>query len=330
MGLGTNPFERCKALIKKILSGVVALAIIGAATYTIVSQDTEVKHSNILIDGSSTVAPLTEAAAETYKGDGQVIVDISGTGGGFKRFCAGETAVQNASRHIKQEEIDACKAAGIEWYEFEIAFDGITVVVNQDNTWADCLTVDQLDLIWGPTSTVKTWKDVDKSFPDEPINLYGPGTDSGTFDYFTKVVSGEEGLSRTEYTPSEDDNVTVEGVSGDAYALGYMGYSYAINNADRLKIVQIDSGAGCVTPSAATIQSGEYSPLSRPLFLYVSANALAQSETQQFMRHYLDTVDQLVVDTGLISAPTDEVEASRQKLERAILGDEAADSLDIN
>lgn len=317
-------------MIKKLITAVVAIAILGGTTYTIVTSDREAVAAKILTDGSSTVAPLTEAAAETYTGSGQVIVDISGTGGGFKRFCAGETAVQNASRHIKQEEIDACKAAGVDWYEFEIAFDGITVVVNQDNTWADCLTVEQLDLIWGPTSTVKSWKDVDAAFPDEPIALYGPGTDSGTFDYFTKVVSGEEGLSRTDYTPSEDDNVTVEGVSGDAYALGYMGYSYAINNADRLKIVQIDSGDGCVTPTSATIQSGKYSPLSRPLFIYISSNAIATEEVQKFLRHYFDSVDQLVLDTGLIAAPADEIKASREKLEGAILGNVSPDSLAKN
>lgn len=279
----------------------------------------------ILIDGSSTVAPLTEAAAESFTLS-RVIVDVSGTGGGFKRFCAGETDIQNASRHIKQAEIDACKATGVEWYEFEVAYDGITIITGADNTWISCITTDQLKKLWQPGSTVNEWSDLDPKFPNEPINLYGPGTDSGTFDYFTAEIVGDAGASRTDYTPSEDDNVIIEGVQSDAYALGFVGYSYAHENAETLKIISVDSGSGCVQPTKETVQSGKYNPLSRPLFVYVNANAFARDEVGQFLLTYFETSEILATEVGLIPAPAADITLSIKKLEGAIVGSVAPDS----
>ena len=200
--------------------------------------------------------PLTEAAAELFQEeqpDVQVTVGTSGTGGGFEKFCNGETDISNASRPIKDEEKAACEANGITYQEFQVANDALTVVVNKENDWADCLTVDQLEAIWGPDSTVTNWNQVDPSFPDEALQLFGPGTDSGTFDYFTAEINGEEGASRTDYSPSEDDNVIVQGVTGSPGGLGYFGYTYFEENADNLKAVEIDSGDGCVAPSVETV-----------------------------------------------------------------------------
>src|SRR5688572_6921452 len=215
----------------------------------------------IRVDGSSTVAPLTEAAAELFQEENpnvRVTVGTSGTGGGFEKFCAGETDISDASRAIEDDEKAACEAKGIVYEEIQVANDGLSVVVNPENDWADCLTVDQLKKIWDEGSTVKSWKDVDASFPSEPLELFGAGTDSGTFDYFTDVINGEEGRSRTDYNATEDDNVTVQGVSGDKGALGYFGFSYFEENADKLKAVKIDGGSGCVERSIATVQDATY------------------------------------------------------------------------
>ena len=194
-------------------------------------------------------------------------VGISGTGGGFEKFCNGETDFSNASRPIKDEEKTACESKGVEFLELLVAKDGITVVVNKDNDWATCLTVDQLKTMWGPDSKAGSWKDIDPSFPDESLKLYGPGTDSGTFDFFTAAINGEEDASRSDYSPSEDDNVTVQGVSGEKGGLGYFGLSYYEQNQDTLKALEVDGGAGCVAPSAERCWTGTYTPLSRPLFI---------------------------------------------------------------
>lgn len=244
----------------------------------------------VRIDGSSTVYPLTALAAEDFMAANsgvQVTVASSGTGGGFEKFCRGETDANDASRSIKDEEIAACESAGITYGELQVAVDALTVVVNKENTWATCLTVEQLAVIWAPDSTVNNWNQVDPAFPDEPIKLFGPGTDSGTFDYFTDAVNGEEGASRTDFTPTEDDNVTVQGVSGSKGGLGYFGFSYFEENADKLTAVQIDSGAGCVTPSLETAQDGTYTPLSRPLFIYPSVAALKQPQVKAFFDYYV-------------------------------------------
>ncbi|GAA0956097.1 PstS family phosphate ABC transporter substrate-binding protein [Actinocorallia libanotica] len=250
----------------------------------------------IKIDGSSTVAPLTTVASELFveeNGRVQVPVGTSGTGGGFEKFCAGESDVSNASRPIKDEEKAACDAKGIKYAEFTVANDALTVVVSKDNTWAKCLTVEQLKKIWEPGSKVNNWNQVDPTFPNEPLKLFGAGTDSGTFDYFTDVINGEEGASRTDYQPSEDDNVTVTGVSGSKGGLGYFGFSYFEENADKLTAVQVDGGDGCVAPSVQAAQDGTYKPLSRPLFIYPSASALKRPEVKAFLEFYVNNHKQI-------------------------------------
>jgi phosphate transport system substrate-binding protein len=244
----------------------------------------------IKVDGSSTVAPLSEAAAEGFQGenpDVRVTVGTSGTGGGFEKFCAGETDISDASRPIEDDEKAICDTAGIKYEEIQVANDGLAVVVNKDNDWAECLTTDQLKKIWDKGSKVDNWNQVDPKFPDESLKLFGPGTDSGTFDYFTGAINGEEGQSRSDYNASEDDNVTVQGVSGTKGGLGYFGLSYYEQNQDKLKVVQVDSGGGCVTPDKATVQSGEYKPLSRPLLIYPSAEALGRPEVKGYIDYYL-------------------------------------------
>ena len=244
----------------------------------------------VRIDGSSTVYPLTALAAEDFMAANpgvQVTVASSGTGGGFEKFCRGETDANDASRKIKDEEKAACEAAGIAYGELQVAVDALTVVVNKENTWATCLTIEELAKIWAPDSTVKNWSEVRAGFPDVPLALFGPGTDSGTFDYFTASVNGEEGASRTDYTPTEDDNVTVQGVSGSPGGLGYFGFTYFEENADKLNAVAVDSGAGCVAPSVETAQDGSYTPLSRPLFIYPSVAAVKQPQVKAFFDYYV-------------------------------------------
>lgn len=256
------------------------------------STDGVALSGTITVDGSSTVAPLAEAAAELFNDevskDVRITVGTSGTGGGFEKFCAGETDISNASRPIKDKEKAACAAKGVVFDEFTVANDAISIVVNKDNTWAECLTVAELNAMWKPGSTVKNWKQVRATFPDQPLTLFGAGTDSGTFDYFTAEINGEEGASRTDYNATEDDNVTVTGVSGDKGALGYFGFSYFEENADKLKVVKVDGGAGCVEPSVATVQDGTYKPLSRPLFLYPTAALLARPEGERFVQFFAE------------------------------------------
>ncbi|MGW2563241.1 PstS family phosphate ABC transporter substrate-binding protein [Streptomyces sp. NPDC001514] len=245
----------------------------------------------ITVDGSSTVAPLSTAAAQLFQQENRgvkVTVGTSGTGGGFEKFCAGETDISDASRPIKDEEKDLCARNGIKYEEFQVANDGLSVVVSKDNDFADCLTVEQLKKIWAPGSKVTNWKQVDPAFPDVELELFGPGTDSGTFDYFTQAVNGEEGRSRTDYSPSEDDNVTVQGVSGSKGGMGYFGLSYYEENKGKLKVLKIDGGDGCVEPTRTTVQDGTYKPLSRPLFIYPNAAALDRKEVEAFVEYYVE------------------------------------------
>jgi len=268
----------------------------------------------IIADGSSTVGPITEAVAEEFQylaPDIQIINDISGTGGGFKRFCAGETDIQNASRHIKDEEIEICKENGVNYLEFEVAYDGVTLVTSKDNDWLTCLTVEQLNELWKSDSTISRWNQLDPSFPDEAVVLYGPGTDSGTFDYFTEEICGEKGNSRSDYSPSEDDNVTVVGVSSDTTALGYLGYAYYLENEDTLNVVAVNNGSGCVVPSVDTIRDQTYAPLSRPLFVYANTESLTRPEVAEFMNFYISTVSDIIEDVGYVASP-DEVIAQDQ------------------
>jgi phosphate transport system substrate-binding protein len=274
----------------------------------------------IQADGSSTVGPFTTAAAERFRGqqpDVQVTVGVSGTGGGFERFCRGETDLSNASRAIKEEEAEICEQEGIEYVEFQVANDALTVVANKDNDWATCLTVDQLKKIWEPGSKVKSWKDVDPSFPAERLRLFGAGTDSGTFDYFTDVIVGEEGASRSDYSASEDDNTTVTGVSGEKGGLGYFGFSYFEENQDALKALEIDGGDGCVAPSVENAQNGTYQPLSRPLFVYVKKEALARPEVAAFVRFAIDHETEIAEAARFVPLTDEQLTKAQADLEAA-------------
>ncbi|MGA1361487.1 MAG: PstS family phosphate ABC transporter substrate-binding protein [Ilumatobacteraceae bacterium] len=256
---------------------------------------------SILIDGSSTVAPLMTLVAEDFQAENsgvKVTVGTSGTGGGFEKFCAGETDLSNASRPIKDSEIEECKKNGVEFVEVVVANDALSVVVSTANDWAECLTTAQLKTMWEPAAEgkVTNWNQIDPSFPDKKIGLFGAGTDSGTFDYFTEAINGEGGASRTDYNPSEDDNVTVKGVQGDDGALGYFGFSYLEENVDRVKGVKIDGGKGCVEPSAANVQNGTYVPLARPLFTYVSLKAAARPEVKELMAFFEEVRDELTTE----------------------------------
>lgn len=267
-------------------------------------------------DGSSTVFPITQAVAEEWEGETEaegveVSVGTSGTGGGFEKFCAGETDISNASRPIKDEEAKICSDAGIEFVELQVAIDGLSVLVNPGNTFATCLTTQELNAIWAPSSTINNWKDVRAGFPDLELRLYGPGTDSGTFDYFTEVINDESGASRSDYTASEDDNRLVDEISRDPNALGYFGFAYYEQNKDKLKLVGIDSGSGCIEPTVETINGGTYSPLSRPLFIYVAKKSTERPEVRAFLEFYLETVSDLVAEVGYIAVPGDVIETER-------------------
>ena len=271
----------------------------------------------IEIDGSSTVFPVSEAVAEEFHKlhpDVRVNVGVSGTGGGFKRFTAGETDISDASRPIKDTEAQAAADNGIEYYPLRVAMDGLSVLVSPDNDFVECLSVEQLKAIWEPGSAVSNWNDVDPSFPDKKIVLYGPDTDSGTFDYFTEEVVGEAQASRADYTASADDNVLVQGIAGGRYSLGYFGYAYYAENADKLKLVSVDAGNGCVTPTSETIENGTYAPLSRPLFIYVSKQSLERPEVKAFVEFYLDNAAELAQEVGYIRLGEAEYAANRDMI----------------
>jgi phosphate transport system substrate-binding protein len=265
---------------------------------------------SVLVDGSSTVFPISEAMAEEFGAvnpDVAVTVGVSGTGGGFKKFCAGETDITGASRPITQEEIDLCAEAGIEYVELPIALDGLTVVVNPENDFVDCITVQELETMWEPDAqgTVTNWNQIRPDFPDATLGLYGPGTDSGTYDFFMEAI-GAEGESRGDYTASEDDNVIVQGVSGDPSGLGFFGLAYFIENQDSLKALEIDGGDGCVAPSAETVADNSYQPLSRPEFIYVKQSVADDPAVAAFVDFYISPDNAYLVDeVGYVSLPQD-------------------------
>jgi phosphate transport system substrate-binding protein len=276
------------------------------------------------VDGSSTVYPITEAVAEEFQKANagvKVTVAFAGTGGGFKKFCNGETDMNDASRPIKKDDAgegQACTAKGIDYVELGIATDALSVVVSKQNTFVTCLTTAQLKTMWDQGSTARSWKDIDPSFPDEPLKLFGPGPDSGTFDYFTEVINGKAKQSRSDYTPSEDDNALVTGVAGDKDALGYFGFAYLEENLDKIKPVAIDSGGGCIEPSADNVNGGTYKPLARPLFIYPSVSALQRPEFAAFVQYYLDNVNTYVDETGYIEAQPDVLSKSKADLAAAL------------
>jgi phosphate transport system substrate-binding protein len=310
---------------KTQLVGLVATAAALALTLTACGGQTANNGNGlsgaVVADGSSTVAPMTEAAADLYR-DAEsgvnVTVATSGTGGGFEKFCAGETDMSNASRPIKDEEAAACAAAGIEFTELVVGNDGLAIVVPAGNTFVQCLTVEQLNKIWGPAAEgkVTSWKQVDSSFPDVKLALFGPGTDSGTFDYFTEEVNGEGGAIRTDYSPSEDDNVLVQGISGAEGGLGFFGLSYVSENADKIRAVDVDGGKGCVSASEKTVQDGSYTPLGRPLFVYVNnASYTDKPQVKSFVDFYIEKSAEIAKLALFIGLTADQVAVAKTSLE---------------
>ena len=275
----------------------------------------------VKIDGSSTVGPFAQTAAEQFQGENpnvQISVGTSGTGGGFEKFCAGETDISDASRPIKEdEEAPICKKNGVTYQEITVANDGIAVVTNKDLK-IDCMTVAQLKKLWNTGSKITNYSQLDPSFPDVEVSLYGPGTDSGTFDFFTDEINGEEGVSRKEYQPSEDDNILVQGVSGDEGGLGYFGFSYYEQNQDELNLVAVDGGDGCVKPSLETIQDGSYKPLSRPIFMYPSEQSLgSKPQVKGFMEYTIDNADEIATASQIVPLTAAQLDEGQQALREA-------------
>ena len=272
----------------------------------------------IEIDGSSTVYPLTEAAAEefgTMNPDVRVTVGVSGTGGGFKRFCSGELAIADASRPIKDEEAKACTDNGIEYSDLMIAYDGLSLVVSKDNDFIDHLTVEELNRIFTTGSAVKTWADVRAGWPAETITLYSPGAESGTYDYFNEAILEKKGIRNdSQISFSEDDNMLVQGVQGSQYAIGYFGFAYYEENADKLKVVPIDGGKGAVAPSTETIKDGTYAPLSRPLYIYVNKAEVTRPEVYAFTDYYINNIGSLASEVGFVPLPDDQYSEEAAKL----------------
>lgn len=281
------------------------------------------KETVISIDGSSTVYPITEAVAEEFRNEApdiRVTAGFSGTGGGMQKFIAGDISICGASRGIKESEVEKCKEAGVDFIELEVAFDGLAVVLNPENDWCESMTVAQLKELWRPESAVKKWSDLNPEWPEEEIKLYGPGTDSGTFDYFTKAICGEEKASRSDYTASEDDNVLVTGVQEDRYAIGYFGYAYYAENKDKLKLLSVDNGDGPVQPNETTVRDGTYAPLSRPLYIYVRNSALKQEEVKKFVRFYLDQSSKLASEVGYVPISDDAAKKNEEAFSSATAG----------
>ncbi len=288
-----------KSFLSRFAALIISLLMLAATA----AAETAPLSGDIIIDGSSTVFPVTEAVAEEFRmlhPDVQITIGISGTGGGFKKFVIGETDINDASRLIKESEAEQARQNGIEYVDFMIAFDGLSVLVNPANNFVDSLTMEELHLLWMPDSTVKTWKDLRPEWPDEEIRLYGAGTDSGTFDYFTEAVNGTAGAIRTDFIPSEDDNVLVQGIAGDKNAIGFFGFAYYVENTDKLKAVAIDNGNGPVVPSFETIKDGTYAPLSRPIYIYVTRAALQKAHVREFVTFYLTGGTALIPEVGYV------------------------------
>lgn len=275
---------------------------------------------SIKIDGSSTVYPITEAIAEEFRAEGpnvKITVGYSGTGGGFKKFYRGETDINDASRAIKDKEVAACEVAGIAYQQLSVAYDGLAVVVNKNNDWATSMTVEELKKLWEPEAkgVITKWSQIREGWPEEEIKLYGPGTASGTFDYFTEAIMGESGACRSDYSPNEDDNVLVNGIANDKYAIGFFGLAYYEENAQKLNLVAVDNGTGPVSPSLETVKDGSYAPLSRPLFIYVSKESAKREEVAAFVKFYLETAPEVVGDVGYIPLQAEEYAAELKKFE---------------
>ena len=285
------------------------------------SQDTTSTSltGEIKVDGSSTVYPITEAMAEEFRTSQpavRVTVGVSGTGGGFKKFGRGEIDINNASRPIKEQEAQVCKESNISYLDIKVAFDGLAVIVNKENTWLENITIEELKKLWEPAAQGKItkWNQIRPEWPNEEIHLYGPGVASGTYDYFTEVVVGESGSSRGDYTASEDDNVLVQGIMGDKYAIGFFGYAYFVENSESLKLVGVDNGKGAVFPSEESIRTGTYAPLARPVYIYVNNAAAKRAEVSSFITFYLENAATLVSEVGYVPLPADEYKESLKRL----------------
>ncbi len=317
--------------VEKVVKETVVVPVEKVVKETVVvSAAPKELSGDIQVDGSSTVYPITEAVAEEFgkvHKNVKVTVGISGTGGGFKRFCAGETDIADASRPIKQSEIDACAKNNIEYIELPVAYDGLAVLVHPSNTWAQCMTVKDLKKLWEPEAqgVVTKWSQIRPDWPDKEIHLLGPGVDSGTFDYFTEAIVGKAQSSRGDFQASEDDNVLVQGIASDPLALGYFGLAYFEENKDKLKLVAIDdenpdNGAGCVLPDLETVQKGTYQPLARPLFIYVKKASAERPEVQEFIKYYMRRGAELSAEVGYIALPAKVYEMGEARFNKRIVG----------
>lgn len=305
--------------MKKIfLTGAMAFMVFACG-----NNKKETGNNAISIDGSSTVYPATEAVAEEFRSedpDVNVTIGVSGTGGGFKKFGRGEVDIANASRPIKQEEIDLAEANNITYVGLEVGNDGLAVVVHPENDWVTCFTVEELKKIWEPAAqgTIKRWNQINPAWPDEEILLFGPGVASGTFDYFTEAIVGKSGSSRGDFTASEDDNVLVQGISGSKYGLAFFGLAYFEENSDKLKLVGVDGGAGCVLPSLETVNNSTYTPLSRPLLIYVNSSSLKNQKVIDFVNFYLNEAPSVLGEVGYFPLTSEEYEVERKKFQEFV------------
>ncbi len=315
-----------KNIMKKqniIILGVIIIAI--ALFFMLRSSDTPASDltGKVKVDGSSTVFPITEAVAEEFgkvNPDVRVTVGVSGTGGGFKKFCKDETDINDASRPIKDKEVKLCEPNDIDYIEIPVAFDGLSVVVNKDNDWVDYLTVDELNAIWKAGSTKKMWSDVRSSWPNKPIKLFGPGTDSGTFDYFKEAIIGKKKNIRADFDKSEDDNFLVNGVAGNKYAMAFFGYAYYKENSNKIRVVPIDGGSGPISPTEVTINDGTYAPLSRPIFIYVNSNSAEKPQVIAFIEYYIENAKNLVGEVGYIPLPDSDYDQASERFKNRMTG----------
>jgi len=300
------------------LMAIIVLTSCGGSTSNESTTESSKMEGSVRIDGSSTVYPITEAIAEEFRIDQpnvKVTIGVSGTGGGFKKFSRGETDINDASRPIKDKEVKVCEENSINYVELTVAFDGLAVLVNKENTWVDYFTVEELKKIWEPSAqeSITKWSQIREGWPEESFSLYGPGVASGTYDYFTEVIVGESGASRGDYTASEDDNVLVQGIAGDKNSIGFFGLAYFEENKDKLKLVGVDNGTGAVTPTTETVKSGVYAPLSRPIFIYVSNAGAKQAAVDAFVNFYMNNAGLLVSDIGYIALPEEEYKVQLEK-----------------
>lgn len=316
--------------MKKTFSRIafVALVIFIVAACKSNSSNKSTKNElsgEIRIDGSSTVYPITEAVAEEFLAEQpkvQVTIGVSGTGGGFKKFGRGETDISDASRPIKEKEIELCNENNISYVDLSVAYDGLAVLINPENNWVDYFTVEELKKLWEPSAqgVIMKWNQIRPEWPDEEIHLFGPGVASGTYDYFTEAVVGESGSSRGDFTASEDDNVLVQGIAGDKYGLGFFGLAYYEENQDKLNLVPVDGGSGPVSPNLETVSNGTYSPLSRPLFIYVNSTAAKHEEVQEFVKFYIENAPYLSKEVGYVPLPDEDYKTQSDKFNSFLAG----------